>query len=95
VVRLATAPLAGWRGSWANSCAAVTHFGYSGPAALDLSRHWVRAHLKAGGSKEPLRVTASFVPGVAPDVVEATWLAAVTADSRQPVRRFLGPPGQT
>jgi predicted flavoprotein YhiN len=35
----------------------ITHFGYSGPVALDLSRHWLRAE------GERRRVTASFLPG--------------------------------
>jgi predicted flavoprotein YhiN len=34
-----------------------THFGLSGPAALDMSRHWLRT------TGEPKSVTAHFVPG--------------------------------
>jgi predicted Rossmann fold flavoprotein len=34
-----------------------THFGFSGPAALDLSRHWIRADRAKGA-----RVEASFFP---------------------------------
>ena len=36
-----------------------THFGISGPAALDASRHWLRATLEG----RPVGTTASFVPG--------------------------------
>jgi predicted Rossmann fold flavoprotein len=35
-----------------------THFGISGPVALNMSRHWLRAHLEKG---EPA-LTASFMP---------------------------------
>ena len=44
----------------------IAHFGFSGPAALDLSRSWLRAE----GS--PREVTASFAPGTD---VERAWLA--------------------
>jgi hypothetical protein len=36
-----------------------THFGISGPAALDMSRHWLRARLEGHAAA----VTASFRPG--------------------------------
>jgi predicted flavoprotein YhiN len=58
------------------------HFGYSGPAALDLSRHWLRAT----GDR---RVTASFVPGVRSDSLVETWRARGVEDPRVTVRRFL------
>jgi predicted Rossmann fold flavoprotein len=35
-----------------------THFGISGPAALDVSRHWLRARLEG----HAVRLTASFAP---------------------------------
>lgn len=71
--------LAATRGSFL-----FTHFGYSGPAALDLSRHWHRAE----GEGERL-VSASFLP----DETEASLLAAWLDASRGPrasVRRHLG-----
>lgn len=34
-----------------------THFGFSGPAALDMSRHWIRAD-----RSKPVRLEASFFP---------------------------------
>ena len=55
-----------------------THFGYSGPAALDLSRHWLRArehHLPG-----ELEVTLSVVPGATLEPLEHAWLAAAKRD---------------
>lgn len=37
-----------------------THFGVSGPVALNASRHWLRAQLE----QRPARITASFCPGM-------------------------------
>jgi len=59
-----------------------THFGYSGPAALDLSRHWHRAE----GERS---VSASFLPGERAETLRAAWLAAAN-DSRLSVRKHLG-----
>jgi predicted Rossmann fold flavoprotein len=36
-----------------------THFGISGPAVLDISRHWIRAHREGRGVK----LTANLAPG--------------------------------
>ena len=60
-----------------------THFGYSGPAALDLSRHWLRALGRAG-----ITVTMNLAPGRPPAELEAEWLAAARAP-RHTVRRHL------
>jgi predicted Rossmann fold flavoprotein len=54
-----------------------THFGYSGPAALDLSRHWHRV------------VSANFLPGETPERLREAWLAAAR-DSHLGVRKHLG-----
>ena len=51
---------------WVDGAAAVriqgallwTHFGISGPAALDASRHWLRAELEG----REVRLTANFFP---------------------------------
>lgn len=59
-----------------------THFGYSGPAALDLSRHWLRAE----GER---RVTASFLPGIRSETLVENWRARGVEDSKATVRRFL------
>jgi predicted Rossmann fold flavoprotein len=61
-----------------------THFGYSGPAGLDLSRHWHQAE----GDGERL-VEASFVPGETRETVTASWLAAGKEGPRRTVRRFV------
>jgi predicted Rossmann fold flavoprotein len=62
----------------------IAHFGYSGPAALDLSRHWHR-HERA---RERL-VTACFTPGATLDSLRAEWVKAGTHTSRLTARRFL------
>ncbi len=61
-----------------------THVGYSGPAALDLSRHWLRA--EGAGER---RVEANFAPGETRRSLEAAWIAAGREASRKTVRRFL------
>ncbi len=60
------------------------HFGFSGPAALDLSRHWHRAE----GSGER-RVEANLVPGKTRESLLAAWLAAAQEGPKRIVRRFL------
>lgn len=49
-----------------------THFGISGPAALDMSRHWLRARLE----DRPARLALSFHPGQTFDDVERRWISA-------------------
>ncbi|HZR24160.1 MAG TPA: NAD(P)/FAD-dependent oxidoreductase [Vicinamibacterales bacterium] len=49
-----------------------THFGVSGPAALNASRHWARARVEG----RTVRVTLSFAPGRTFDEVEAEWTRA-------------------
>ncbi len=63
------------------------HFGYSGPAALDLSRHWLRASLT---DDAPRRVTASFLPGVTVEALTAEWVSVAQTRPRAIVRRWLG-----
>ncbi len=62
----------------------ITHFGYSGPAALDLSRHWLRA--EGAGER---RVTASFVPGESGSQFAERWAEGVRGEPRISARRFL------
>ena len=59
------------------------HFGVTGPAALDLSRHWHRAE----GSAR--RVTLSFVPGISLESLEREWVAYAAANPRRGVRAWL------
>jgi predicted Rossmann fold flavoprotein len=47
-----------------------THFGISGPVALDTSRHWLRARLEG----QRVTLTASFVPGRDYTAMEAFWV---------------------
>lgn len=61
----------------------IAHFGFSGPVALDLSRHWLRAE----GER---RVTASFAPGATHESMVATWLDGVNNAPDRTVRRQLG-----
>lgn len=58
-----------------------THFGISGPAALDMSRHWLRATLDG---HRP-RLTASFAPGETFETMDARWTRMVAARPRQTV----------
>jgi predicted flavoprotein YhiN len=60
----------------------IAHFGYSGPAALDLSRHWLRAI----GEK---RVTANFAPGETAESFRAAWVDAAQTAPERTVRRHL------
>ena len=63
----------------------ITHVGFSGPAALDLSRHWLRA--EAGGSDR--RVTASFMPGATTDMILRAWVEESRVSPRDSVKRRL------
>jgi predicted Rossmann fold flavoprotein len=60
------------------------HFGLTGPAALDLSRHWHRAEGKAR------RVTLSFAPGIPYETLEREWVAYAGDHARRGVRAWLG-----
>ena len=75
----------GKRGAVTRGPFLFTHFGYSGPAALDLSRHWLRAE----GARER-RVTASFLPGESAERAAAEWVRSAAAEPRLTVRRLLG-----
>ena len=59
-----------------------THFGISGPAALDLSRHWLRARLE-GRTAE---ATANLTPDYAFESLEHFWLE----QARSRPRAMLG-----
>jgi predicted Rossmann fold flavoprotein len=62
-----------------------THFGISGPAVLDASRHWLRGRLDAG---DPV-FDVSFAPGEQFDAIEARWLEAARAAPRSTVQHLL------
>jgi len=58
----------------------IAHFGFSGPAALDVSRWWLRAE---GSRRE---VTASFAPGAE---VEPVWLREGRSSPRRILMRWM------
>jgi predicted flavoprotein YhiN len=60
----------------------IAHFGYSGPAALDLSRHW-------HGAKGERRVTCNFAPGETADTMRDAWVDAARSAPERTVRRHL------
>ena len=60
------------------------HFGVTGPAALDLSRHWHRAEGRAR------RVSLSFVPELTRETLESAWVAYASLHARRGVRTWLG-----
>lgn len=62
-----------------------THFGISGPAALDASRHWLRAGLEG----QPATLSASLCPDHDFASLEAAWLALGVARPRLGVETAL------
>ena len=62
-----------------------THFGISGPVALDASRHWLRARLEG----RPAAITASFRPGARFEDVDADWQRRVAAGPTSSVQTTL------
>ncbi|MGH7740985.1 MAG: NAD(P)/FAD-dependent oxidoreductase [Candidatus Eiseniibacteriota bacterium] len=80
----------------------IAHFGYSGPAALDLSRHWLRAGERvgeprtgerateaSGGGGPSRRVTANFTPGESAESLTDAWTRDAVAEPKLSVRRWL------
>jgi predicted Rossmann fold flavoprotein len=62
-----------------------THFGISGPVALNASRHWLRATIEG----RPVRLTANFCPGDTFDTLEAWWTAAAASRPKASVLSTL------
>lgn len=62
-----------------------THFGISGPATLDMSRHWLRARLEG---RTP-RLLLSFRPSESFEDVEAWWTSAAASRPRAGVANVL------
>ena len=62
-----------------------THFGLSGPAVLNVSRHWARARLEG----RDVRLTLSFHPGSTYESEDADWRRAATERPRSTVRSTL------
>jgi predicted flavoprotein YhiN len=61
-----------------------THTGVSGPAALDLSGPWARAHRERPDAE--LRVFARFLPEDSMDSAEAGWLAGAVRNPARTIR---------
>ena len=61
------------------------HFGYTGPAALDLSRSWLRAE-----GRGERTVHANFLPGETRDSLLAAWQRETAPEPRLQVRHWLG-----
>jgi predicted Rossmann fold flavoprotein len=62
-----------------------THFGISGPVALNASRHWLRAQLEG----RPVALTANFRLGAGFDEVDADWQRRAAANPRAKVQTTL------
>ncbi|MSR77188.1 MAG: NAD(P)/FAD-dependent oxidoreductase [Candidatus Omnitrophica bacterium] len=60
-----------------------THFGFSGPSVLDISRHWL--HWK---KEEPI-LTANFLPKETEETLRATLLEMTTEHFDWTLKRFL------
>jgi hypothetical protein len=63
----------------------ATHFGVSGPAALDVSRHWS----VAADAGRRLEVRLSLYPGLEPQDVERAWLEIARTDGRRSIANLL------
>ena len=63
-----------------------THFGVSGPVALNASRHWLRAQLDRRGAA----MTVSFRPDRQLDEVDAEWTRLAAEHPRSSVQTVLG-----
>ncbi len=61
-----------------------THFGFSGPTALNISRHWIRAKEKQG-----LKLTASFLPGWKEDDFCHKIIEAITQSPSLQIKSVL------
>ena len=62
-----------------------THFGISGPAALNVSRHWLRGRLE----KRDTRITLNFLPGRTFEEEDARWVAASASRPRATATTIL------
>ena len=62
-----------------------THFGVSGPAALNASRHWMRATIE----RRPVSVTINFHPGRSFEDLDAWWTARAREHPKATVQSTL------
>jgi predicted Rossmann fold flavoprotein len=63
-----------------------THFGISGPVALNASRHWLRAQLEG----RPAAITASLRPGRTLDEVDTEWTRLARERPKASIQTTLG-----
>ncbi len=63
----------------------LTHFGLSGPAIMDISRHWIAAH----ESDPQSRLSANLLPGQSFEEVEQKFVAAAAARAKTNTAAFL------
>lgn len=62
-----------------------THFGISGPVALNASRHWLRAGLE----QRATRLTLSFTPDESFETLDSRWRDAAAARPRLTVGAYM------
>jgi hypothetical protein len=62
-----------------------THFGVSGPVALNMSRHWLRAQLE----RVPVRLTVNFCGGASFEAIDRQWRAFATDRPKATTRGAL------
>jgi predicted Rossmann fold flavoprotein len=62
-----------------------THFGVSGPVALNASRHWLRATLE----ERAVTVTVNLCPGATFDSLDRSWAASASARPKTSVATAL------
>jgi predicted Rossmann fold flavoprotein len=63
-----------------------THFGISGPIALDASRHWLRARTEG----REVRLTLNFCPGHSFERIESWWTDTIAARPKASVVAAVG-----
>jgi hypothetical protein len=63
-----------------------THFGVSGPVALDASRHWLRAEI---AGRTPA-ITVNFCEGATFDAIDRRWTALAGTRPKASVQHVLG-----
>ena len=69
---------------WYEGSFLFTHFGFSGPVALNISRYWIRR-------KEGRRIElhANFIPETQENVFREKLTLAIREYSRRPIKKFL------
>jgi predicted Rossmann fold flavoprotein len=80
-----TLTVGGKRAETARGSFLFAHFGYTGPAALDLSRSWLCA--EDHGQRV---VSANFLPGETRESLLAAWQRETTPEPRLQARHWLG-----